>query len=268
MTKWVIRVLFIVGMAILVLPIVVVVINAFNANELLSGWGGFTFHWVAHVFADQDVRQATVGSFVIGGISTAVSTVIGTLVVGFAAYSPGWARRVTGALTISRIMLPEVVLAAGLIVLMPRIGIRFSTTAVVLGHIVWCSAYFIAIAGARRAGFDRTLEDAARDLGAPPFRVFRTIVVPDLVPGLVAGAVVAFMFSFDDVVTSTFLSGPDTNTLPLDILSRIHHGISPTINAIGLFIMIVMTVCLTAVAALGGIRFNRRLADPVEVAAR
>jgi len=256
-TRWAIRILFIAGMLVLLSPLVIVVANAFNADPLLSGWGGFTTRWLRQIAVDEAVREAAIGSFTIGAVATLASSVIGTLVVGFASYAPGPLRRLTDALTVSRIMLPEVVLAAGLIIFVSRLGISFGTPAVIVGHTVWCSAYFIAIAGARRAGFDRTLEDAARDLGATPFRVFRTIVVPDLVPGLLAGALMSFTFSFDDVVTSVFLSGPDTRTLPLEILSRIRHGIDPSINAIGLLIMIVMTICLAAAAALGGIRFGQ-----------
>lgn len=254
MTKWIVRGIFLLGMTILLSPLVTVSVNAFNADPLLSGWGGFTTHWISSVVVDPTVREAALGSLIIAAATTAAAAVIGTLVVGFSSYAPASLGRITDGLTVTRIMLPEVVLAAGLIVFVTRLGIHFGTFAVIVGHTVWASAYFIAVASARRAGFDKTLEDAARDLGAPPFRVFRTIIVPDLVPGLVAGALIAFTFSFDDVVTSVFLSGPETRTLPLEILSRIRHGINPSINAIGLLVMVVMTLSFAAMAALGGLR--------------
>jgi putrescine transport system permease protein len=261
MTRWLLRALFLLGMFILLAPLVVVVANSFNADVLLSGWGGFTTHWFQDVAGDESVRHAAMGSLKIALAATAGSAVLGTLVVGFSSYAPRTLGRLTDALTVSRIMMPEIVIASGLIVFLPRFGFSFGTPAVIVGHIVWDTAFFISIAGARRAGFDRTLEEAARDLGASPFRVFRTITVPDLVPGLVAGALLAFTFSFDDVVTSVFLSGPDTSTLPLEILSRIRHGINPSINAIGVLVMAVTVVGLGAATALGGagtIRLPRR----------
>lgn len=254
MTRWMLGGLASFGFLILVAPLVIVVINAFNADVLLSGWGGGTTKWVTAAVKDEAVQRATLGSITIAGVVTGISAFIGALVVGFSSYAPSPLRRITEGLTLVRIMIPEVIFAAGLIVFVSMLGIGFGTFAVILGHAVWCTAFFIAVASARRAGFDRTLEDAARDLGATPFRTFRTIVIPDLIPGLLAGALLAFTFSFDDVVTTVFLSGPDTRTLPLEILGRIRQGINPTINAIGLLMMAVMLVAYGLMAAIGGLR--------------
>ena len=253
MTRWLLRVLFLIGMFLLLAPLGVVVANSFNADPLLSGWGGFTTRWFREVLADDSVRRAALGSLNIALAVTAGSAVLGTLVVGFSSYAPRTLGRVTDVLTVTRIMMPEVVIASGLIVFLPGLGFSFGTPTVIVGHIVWDAAFFISVAGARRAGFDRRLEDAARDLGAAPSRVFRTITVPDLIPGLVAGALLAFTFSFDDVVTSVFLAGPDTSTLPLEILSRIRHGINPSINAIGVLVMAVTVLGLGAATALAGV---------------
>lgn len=252
MTRFCLRLLAGLGLLVLLAPLAVVIVNAFNADRLLSGWGGFTTQWFEEALSDRSVRNAAVGSLQIAAAATLIAAALGTFAVAFASYAPRPLAALTESLTVTRIMIPEVIIAAGLVVLLPRFGVPFGTQAVVLGHVVWGTAFFMAIAAARRAGFDRTLEDAGRDLGASPFRVFHTIVIPDLVPGLIAGALLTFTFSFDDVVTTVFLAGPDTVTLPTEILSRIRRGIDPSINAIGVLVMLVTVVGLAAATAITG----------------
>jgi ABC-type spermidine/putrescine transport system permease subunit II len=252
MTKLAVRIVFALGMIVLLAPLAIVFVNAFNADRLLSGWGGFTFHWFTDVLSDPTVGTAALGSLEIALAATLGSAILGTLTVGFARYAPRTLGRITESLTITRIMMPEIVIAASLTIFVPLIGLTFGNVAVIIGHIVWGTAFFISIAGARRAGFDYRLEEAAQDLGASPLRVFRTITIPDLLPGLIAGALLAFTFSFDDVVTTLFLAGPNTATLPLEILSRIRHGINPSINAIGVLVTLVTVICLGGAAAIGG----------------
>lgn len=240
------------GFVLMVAPLVAVVVNAFNANDLLSTWGGFTTHWFSEAVQQGEIRSAAGHSVVIAGLVTLLSTVMGTLAVAFSAYAPAPMRRLTDGLTVVRVMVPEVIIAAGLVIVLPAVGMRFGLWTVVLGQTVWGMAFFISIAAARRAGFDRRLEDAARDLGASPARVLRTIVVPDMVPGIVAGALLTFTFSFDDVVTTVFLAGSNTTTLPTTILAQIRRGITPTINAVGVMVMIVTIVGLGLAALASG----------------
>jgi spermidine/putrescine transport system permease protein len=178
--------------------------------------------------------------------------VIGTLAVAFSHYAPAPVRRIADGLTVTRVMVPEVIMAAGLVLFLPKLGFTFGTWTVVLGQTVWAVAFFIAIAGARRAGFDRRIEDAGRDLGASAWRVLRTLVLPDMLPGVIAGALLTFTFSFDDVVTTVFLAGPTTSTLPTTILARIRRGITPEINAVGVMVMIVTIVLLALATAISG----------------
>lgn len=250
--KATVRIVALLGFAIMIAPLVAVIANAFNANQLLSGWGGFTTHWFSEAFNDPAVRTAAGHSLVIGLLVTAISTVMGTLVVAFSAYAPAWVRRLTDSLTITRVMVPEVIMSAGLVLLMPKLGFTFGVWTVVLGQTVWGVAFFIAIAGARRAGFDRRLEDAGRDLGASPWRVLRTIVLPDLMPGVIAAALLTFTFSFDDVVTTVFLAGPTTSTLPTTILADIRRGITPAINAVGVLVMLVTIILLALATVVSG----------------
>jgi ABC-type spermidine/putrescine transport system permease subunit II len=249
MTRAVLRLLAAIGFILMVAPLVAVIVNAFNSNAILSGWDGFTTSWFGSVVHDSEVRDATIRSIEVAAAVTAISTVVGTLTVAFSAYVPAPVRALTDGLTITRVMVPEIIMSAGLIIVLPEVGFRFGLETIIIGQSVWAIAFFIAIAGARRAGFDRRLEDAARDLGASPFRVLRTIVIPDLMPGIVAAALLTFTFSFDDVITTVFLSGAGSGTLPTLILARIRHGITPEINAIGVMVMIA-TITLLALATL------------------
>ena len=250
--KTTVRVVAFIGFAIMIAPLIAVIVNAFNANVLLSNWGGFTTHWFTDAIDDSSVRSAAGQSVEIAALVTAFSAVMGTLAVAFSSYSPRWLQRLSGSLTITRVMVPEIIMAAGLILLMPKLGFTFGTWTVVLGQTVWAVAFFIAILAARRAGFDRRLEDAGRDLGASTWRVLRTIVLPDLMPGIIAGALLTFTFSFDDVVTTEFLSGPSTMTLPTTILARIRRGITPEINAIGVLVMLVTIILLALATVVSG----------------
>jgi spermidine/putrescine transport system permease protein len=250
--KWTIRGIATLGFFIMIAPLIAVIINAFNANQLLSGWGGFTTHWFTSAVADADIRTAAEHSVVIGLLVTLISSVIGTLAVAFSHYAPAPVRRIADGLTVTRVMVPEVIMAAGLVLFLPKLGFTFGTWTVVLGQTVWAVAFFIAIAGARRAGFDRRIEDAGRDLGASAWRVLRTLVLPDMLPGVIAGALLTFTFSFDDVVTTVFLAGPTTSTLPTTILARIRRGITPEINAVGVMVMIVTIVLLALATAISG----------------
>jgi ABC-type spermidine/putrescine transport system permease subunit II len=238
-TRLAVRLVAFIGFVLLIAPLLAVIVNAFNADEILSGWGGFTTRWFSETVHDEEIRSSAGRSVEVAAAVTVIATVTGTLAVAFAAYVPAAVRRLTDGLTVARVMMPGVIMAAGLVILFPAVHLAFGLWAVILGQSVWAVAIFIVIAGARRAGFDRRLEDAARDLGASPFRVLRTLVIPDLLPGIVAGALIVFTFSFDDVVTPVFLSGSETPTLPVTILARIHRGITPAINAVGVLVMLV-----------------------------
>lgn len=253
MTRAAVRIVAIVGFLILVAPLISMIVNAFNSDEILSGWGGFTTRWFSETVHDGQIRASAAQSLRVAAAVTLISTALGTLAVAFSAYVPATVRRVTDSLTVARVMMPGVIMAAGLVILFPVIHLRFGVEAIILGQTVWGVAIFIVIAGARRAGFDRRLEDAARDLGASPLRVLRTLVIPDLLPGIAAGALIVFTFSFDDVVTPTFLAGSETPTLPVTILARIHHGINPSINAVGVLVMLVTLVALALVTLVSGL---------------
>lgn len=236
-------------------PLVIVAINSINSDTLLASWKGATTHWYSDAYHEQSVRSGVQQTMKIAFFSTAISLVLAvTGALWWRRASPR-ARRMFDLLTYLRIMLPEVVFAVALFLLFSKINFQLGTTAVVIGHTVWNSAYATLIIQARTSTLDPALEAAAADLGANPWRVFRRVTWPGLLPGVVAAGLLAFTFSFDDVVTSSFLTGAGTSPLPVVILSMIRFRITPEINAIGMMVM-VFTVVMFALGFLAVTRLG------------
>jgi ABC-type spermidine/putrescine transport system permease subunit II len=237
-------------------PLVIVAINSVNSDTLLVSWKGFTTHWYSQAAHNGTVQSGVKQTMTIALGSTAISLVLAvTGALWWRRASPR-ARRTFDGLTYLRIMLPEVVFAVALFLLFSKIQFPLGTTAVVIGHVVWNSAYATLIIQARVATLDPALEDAASDLGANPWRVFRRVTLPGLLPGIVAAGLLAFTFSFDDVVTSYFLTGAGTAPLPVVLLSMIRFRITPEINAIGMLVML-FTVSMFAIGFIAVTQMGR-----------
>ena len=241
-------------------PLVVVAVNSINRDVLLASWHGGTTRWYSQAFHNADVRAGLRQTMTIALTSTALSLGLAvSAALWWRRATPRW-RRLFDMLTYLRIMLPEVVFAVALFLLFSKLQFPLGTTAIVIGHTVWNSAFASLIIQARVSGLDPALEDAAADLGANPWRVFRRVTLPGLVPGIVAAGLLAFTFSFDDVVTSYFLLGSGTAPLPVVILSMIRFRITPEINAIGMMVMLTTASLLASAYLLtGGVRRGMRL---------
>ncbi len=231
-------------------PLVRVGLNSFNANEIGTSFDGFTLDWYRAAWNDVTVRDSLRVSLVLAAIASVVSTTIALGVVIGLRRQPRL-RGLSRMLTAGRLLLPEVVIAAGIAIMLPLFGIPLGLLALVIGHVVFLTAFAIVLIEARAAGQDPRLVDAAADLGASPGRILRTVVIPDLSPGIWAAALLTFLFSFDDVVLSRLLSNPDTPTLPVTVLSLINRRISPEIDAIGTVVLGVGLVVFIAAALIG-----------------
>ncbi len=227
-------------------PLGIVALNSVNRNALLVRWDGFTTSWYHQAVNNPDVRAGLRATMTIAAASTALSLLIAVTGCLWWRGAGRRGRRVFDGLTYLRIMLPEVVFAVALFLLFSRLKFPLGTTAVVIGHTVWNSAYATLIVPARVSTLDPALEDAAADLGANPWRTFRRVTVPGLLPAIVAAGLLAFTFSFDDVVTSFLLTGGGTSTLPVVLLSMIRFRITPEINAIGMMVML-FTITMFAI---------------------
>jgi ABC-type spermidine/putrescine transport system permease subunit II len=229
-------------LAALYAPIVLVLVYSVNKDVALLHWKGFTWHWYSQAFHDPDVRHAFWISVQVAIVSTIISLVIAITAGLWWRHGSRRAHRLFDALTYSRIVLPEVVFAVGLFILFRKLGIGLGVVAVILGHVVFNSAYATIIIQARMATLGESLEEAAADLGARPWRVFRRVTLPLLMPAVLVAGLLAVTFSFDDVIISQFLGGTDAQTLPVLILGKIRLHVTPEVNAIGAGLMVITLV--------------------------
>lgn len=222
----------------LYVPIAVVIAFAFNGGRFVSIWDGFSTRWFGVALRDEAIRSAIVQSLSIAVVSTAIATLLGTATAWQLERTGRRQRAAVDALSYLRIMLPELVTSLGLLTLffflssngLGLFELGFGT--VVVGHVTFNFTYVLLVVRARLAGMDPAMREAAMDLGAGPWRAFRRVVLPDLWPGIAAGALLAFTFSFDNFVSSFFLAGPDVNTLPIQLFSMIRFGLTPEVNAV------------------------------------
>lgn len=244
-------------------PLGMVAFNAFNRNEMLTGWEGGTLRWFRDAFGDGQVRDALRQTLVIGVLSTAVTLPLAVTAVLWWRRAAGRARRWFDALVYLNVILPEVVFASAMFLLFVRLHVSTGLAAVVVGHSVWNTAYAILILQARLSALDPALEEAAADLGAGSWQVFRRVTIPGLLPGVLVAGLIAFTFSFDDVVTSFFLAGSQVNTLPLVLFGMIRFHVTPEINAIGVLVMsFTASVTLISYVILSRVNRIRRGALP------
>ena len=227
-------------------PLVIVAINALNKNELLVGWSGATFQWFRDAFNDPEVRDGLRLTLIVGALSTAISVPLAVTGALWWRGASTRGRRLYEVLIYVNVILPEVVFASALFLLFVQVGAPLGLPAIVVGHSVWNTAYAFLIVQARLAALDPALEEAAADLGANQRQVFWRVTVPALVPGIVVAALIAFTFSFDDVITTFFLAGSTGNTLPVVLFGLIRFRVSPEVNAIGVLVMVFTAGVATA----------------------
>jgi ABC-type spermidine/putrescine transport system permease subunit II len=230
-------------------PIVLVIVFSVNKDAQLLRWEGFTLDWYKQAFEDEQVRRNLWISVQVALASTFISLVLAvTAGLWYRRASPR-ARRLFDGMTYMRIVLPEVVFALGLFALFDLVDIGLGKGAIVLGHVVFLSAYATIIIQARFATMSETLEEAAADLGANRWRVFRRVTLPLLAPAVIVAGLLTLTFSLDDVITSQFLGGTDAQTLPVLVLGKLRLHVTPEVNAIGAGLMF-MTLVTFAIAGL------------------
>ena len=248
--------------AFLYVPIVVLVIFSFNSSSRVNIWGGFSFQWYGEALRNEVIISAVRVSLIVGLVSTVVSVVLGTAVaLALDRYRFKGRRALDGTVYLP-IVIPDITMAVMLLVFFaeafklidsfgPRLTLGISTVA--LSHIAFNISFVCVVVRARLDQFDRTLEEAARDLYASGWQTFRRVTLPLIMPGIAAGGLLALTLSLDDVVISAFVAGPGSTTLPVYVFSSIRRGVTPELNAIS-------TLMLTASIALvlGSLALQRR----------
>jgi ABC-type spermidine/putrescine transport system permease subunit II len=244
--------------AFLYLPIVVVVIYAFNDGRLVQIWEGFSTRWFGEAWRDDTLRSAFRISLITATLNAILATVLGTA-AGMALRNVGRRTRTTfDAFMYTTLIVPEIVIAIASLLFFVTIGLPLGPLAIVITHSVFNTSVVGLIVRARLAGMDRSLEEASADLGATRLATFRQVTLPQLFPAVMAGALLAFTFSFDDVVLSSFVSGVGSTTLPVEIFSQIRFGVSPKVNVVA-----VATLSLTITAIITAQLLLRREARRV-----
>ncbi len=253
------------GMAFLYVPMIMLVIYSFNYSKIVPVWGGWSLRWYEVLFKSEAVWNAVVLSLKIGVVNATFATVLGTLAgLAMVRFGRFKGRTLFGGMLVAPLVMPEVITGLSLLVLFislkQLIGwpVERGFTTITIAHITFSLAYVAVIIQSRLTGMGETLEEAALDLGAKPFQVLTDITLPRLAPGMVAGWLLAFTLSLDDLVIASFVTGPGANTLPILIFSRIRLGLRPDINALATIIILFVAVCV-AIAAFIMFRQQRRL---------
>lgn len=219
-------------MLITYLPIVMVVVFSFNDSKLPVAWKGFTLQWYEELVKDRALREALVNSIILGAVSCAAAAVIGTLgAIGMARVDYK-SKGMMEYLSTVPIMVPEIILGMVFMAFFSLIGLPFGMVTLVIAHTAFCIPYVFMMVKARLVGIDKSLEEAARDLGATPARTFWDITLPLIMPAVASGCLLAFAMSFDDVVISIFVNGPKISTLPIKVYTQLKTGVTPEINAL------------------------------------
>ncbi|HEX8911232.1 MAG TPA: ABC transporter permease [Humisphaera sp.] len=227
-------------------PIVVLVALSFNAGPHATIWQGFSVDWYRKLAADQSMKDAAANSLTVGALATLGSTVVGTLAaVGLDRFRFR-GRGLTGTLLFLPVVVPEIVMAVSLMTLFRSVGVEeMNLTTVALSHLAFTVSYVTVVVKARLAGLDRSVEEAARDLGAGPVGAFARATLPRLWPGIVAGALLAFTLSLDDYVVTSLVSGVGSQTLPVRVYSLLRTSMTPVPYA-ACTVMLAVTVTLAA----------------------
>jgi spermidine/putrescine transport system permease protein len=226
-------------------PLVIVVVYSFNDSRLNAQWVGFTLNWYRKLFADEEMLIAARNSLVIGLVASAVSTVLGTM-AGFAMYR--YRLRVLPVMVVAPIAIPEILMGVSLLIFFVAINLTLGLVSITLAHIAFCIGFVAIVVRSRLAGMDESLVEAARDLGATPWRAFRLITLPLIMPGVIAGALMAFTLSIDDFVVTYFTAGADALTLPLKIYTMVKISVTPEVNAVSTLLML-LTLALIVLAS-------------------
>lgn len=237
------------GFAFLYIPILSLIVYSFNASRLVTVWGGFSTKWYVELFQNQQVIDAARLSLEIAAINATGATILGTLAgLALARFGRFRGRALLTGMATAPLVMPEVITGLSLLLLFVALEQAVGwpagrgVTTITIAHITFSMAYVTVIVQSRLATLDESLEEAAMDLGARPAKVFFLITLPIVMPAVLAGWLLAFTLSWDDLVISSFVAGPGSSTLPIVIFSKVRMGVSPDINALATILVLIVTI--------------------------
>jgi putrescine transport system permease protein len=246
------------GYAFLYIPLISVVVYSFNDSRLATVWGGFSTRWYGELFRNEQILDAALLSLRIAALTATLATILGTMAgLVLARFGRFRGRTIFSGMIVSPMVMPEVITGLSLLLLFVSLqqltgwpGQRGFAT-ITIAHTTFAMAYVAVVVQSRLTAMDQSLEEAAMDLGGRPLRVVFDITLPLIAPAMIAGWLLAFTLSLDDLVIASFVSGPGSSTLPMYIFSKVKLGVTPDINALATLIILIVSLSLLAAWAIG-----------------
>lgn len=225
-------------------PIIVLIIYSFNKSKSRGQWAGFTLDWYVEMFRDRMIREALYYTIVIAIMATVISTVIGTIAAIGIHYMKGFGKKLMLNINNIPVLNPDIVTGVSLMTLFIALGIKLGFITMLISHVMFCIPYVILAVLPKLRQLNKHIAEAAMDLGATPFYALRKVILPEIRPGIVSGALMAFTMSIDDFVISFFTAGNEVSNLSILIYSMTKRGVKPTINALSTLMFVTVVALL------------------------
>ncbi|MEM8588273.1 MAG: ABC transporter permease subunit [Pseudomonadota bacterium] len=246
-----------IGLLFLYVPIVLLILFSFNDSRLVTVWGGWSLRWYEALFSDQQMLRAAWLSIRIAAITATIAVVLGTMAgVALVRFGNFRGRFLFTGMIATPLVMPEVIIGLSMLLMFVAMDQAIGWPAgrgmltIIIAHATFCAAYVTVVVQSRLGALDRSLEEAAMDLGARPLKVFFVITLPIIAPALIAGWLLAFTLSLDDLVVASFVTGPGATTLPMLVFSSVRLGVSPQVNALGSIIVALVSIGIILATAL------------------
>lgn len=250
------------GFAFLYLPIVLLIIFSFNASRLVTVWAGFSTHWYVSLLSNEALLDAAWVTARVAFISASVATVLGTLAaISLTRHTRFRGRLLFSGMVFAPLVMPDVIIGLSMLLLFVAMNLDRGFLTVTIAHITFSMCFVAVVVQSRLISFDRSLEEAALDLGATPARAFFQVTLPVIMPAVVSGWMLAFTLSLDDLVIASFTSGPGATTLPMKIYSQVRLGVTPEINAVCTILIAIVTTGVVAASIANKRRAVRQMRD-------
>jgi putrescine transport system permease protein len=252
------------GLVFLYLPIVILVIYSFNASRLVNVWGGWSIRWYVALLSDEAMLDAAWVTLRIAFVSASAATVLGTLAaLALVRFGRFRGRLPFSGMIYAPLVMPEVITGLSLLLLFVAADVERGFWTITIAHTTLTMCFVTVVVQARLIDFDRSLEEAAMDLGCPPVKTFLTVTLPLIAPAIAAGFVLAFTLSLDDLVIANFTTGPGATTLPIRIYSEVRLGVKPEINAVCTIVIAVVAIAVVAASLAAKLSGSRDGAAPI-----
>ncbi len=250
------------GFAFLYAPIALLVIYSFNASRLVTVWGGFSTRWYVALLADEQILASASVSLRIALLSALIATILGTCAaIALARFGAFRGRALFASMIFAPLVLPEVIIGLSLLLMFVALDIPRGFWTIVIGHATMGACFVTVVVRERLTGVDRSIEEAAADLGASPAQTLLRVTLPIAAPSIMAGYMLAFTLSLDDFVIASFTSGPGSSTLPMRVYSQVRLGVSPEINAVSTLMVAFVAMLLAGFTGMRALRARRNAAS-------